>query len=72
LFLRGGKSTPRPINEESVGVDATDCYVTARTVGDFGRVDSLCALGDGRLMLIENGDRILIVNSENDCSSANR
>ena len=33
------------------GVDATDCDVTARTVGDFGRVDSLRALGDGRLML---------------------
>jgi hypothetical protein len=39
------QSTPRPINEECVDVDATDCDVTPETIGDFGRVDSLRALG---------------------------
>jgi hypothetical protein len=34
------------------------------SVGDFGRIDSLKALGDGRLILIENGSGILIVNPE--------
>jgi hypothetical protein len=56
--------TPRPVKEACVGVDATECYVTAGTIGDFGRVDSLRALGDGRLMLIENGARILVVDAE--------
>jgi hypothetical protein len=55
---------PQSIKEACVGADAGDCYVTAGTVGDFGLVDSLRALGDGRLMLIENGARIVIVNVE--------
>jgi len=43
---------------------STDCYAAIASIGDFGRVSSLKAVGDGRLVLIENGTRILIVNAE--------
>jgi hypothetical protein len=41
-----------------------DCYAAVASIGDFGQVNNLKALGDGRLILIDNDTRILIVNTE--------
>lgn len=55
----------RPIADQvCLGPADSDCYATVGTIGDFGRIDSLRALGDGRLTFIENGTRVLIVSPD--------
>jgi hypothetical protein len=42
------------------GEDATHCYVPAGSIGPFGEIDALKSIGDGRLIFVEGGSRVII------------
>src|ERR1051325_3878580 len=54
-----------PINRASSaplcpGEDATHCFVPAGSIGPFGEIGALKAIGDGRLIFIDGGSRVVI------------
>ena len=66
---RGGRQSLRSADalppEFCLGGDAAPCYAPAGSLGDFGDIESLKALGDGRLIFIENSNRIVISDPAN-------
>jgi hypothetical protein len=70
---RGGRPSLRSADalpqEFCLGGDAAAgaaaCYAPAGSVGDFGDIESLKPLGDGRLIFIENSSRIVISDPAN-------
>ena len=64
---RGADATPSHDGNRDAPALAPAMQSDSRPVdslGDFGRIDTLRALGDGRLILIEDDARILIVNPD--------
>ena len=51
------------------GEDATHCYVPAGSIGPFGEIDALKSIGDGRLIFIEGGSRVVIESPNNNTAS---
>jgi glucose/sorbosone dehydrogenase len=60
------QSGPLSTERLCVARNAGECYAPVAMIGDFGPIHSLKALGDGRLIFIESGTRIVIVNPERD------
>ena len=49
--------------------DTTHCYVPAGSIGPFGEIDALKSIGDGRLIFIEGGSRVVIENPSTNTAS---